>query len=130
MKAAQLEKAKALHSSSTVTFEVEVVHFQAYLQAELVPGRFLLAAERGRVEGRNVPDSLQNVTEVTLEQVGALHCPAAPVFFCFMHPCVSRMGTKLALQLCPPTARINETSLLNRVAPIHIGSTRHPQRSM
>lgn len=71
VKAAQLEKAKAVHSNSRVTFEVEVVHFQAYLQAEMVPGRFLLAAERGRVEGRNVSDSMQNVTEVTLEQVGA-----------------------------------------------------------
>lgn len=70
VQAAQAEKAKIEDSRSTLTFEVEVVHFQAYLQAEMVPGRFLLAAERGKVEGRHVAQLAQNVTTVDLQQVG------------------------------------------------------------
>lgn len=69
VQAAQAEKAKIEDSRSTLTFEVEVVHFQAYLQAEMVPGRFLLAAERGKVEGRHVVQLAQNVTTVDLQQV-------------------------------------------------------------
>lgn len=67
--AAQAQKAAAEDSQSKMTFEVQVVHFQAYLQAEMVPGRFLLAAERGRVEGRNALQLGQNVTMVDLNQV-------------------------------------------------------------
>lgn len=69
VQAAQAEKAKIEDSRSTLTIEVEVVHFQAYLQAEMVPGRFLLAAERGKVEGRHLVQLAQNVTTVDLQQV-------------------------------------------------------------
>ena len=72
VQAAQAEKAKLEDSRSTLAFEVEVVHFQAYLQAEMVPGRFLLAAERGKVEGRHVTQLAQNVTTVDLQQVRKL----------------------------------------------------------
>ena len=70
LQAAQAEKAQAEDSHSSLTFEVEVVHFQAYLQAEMVPGRFLLAAERGKVEGRSLAQLGQNVTMLDLDQVG------------------------------------------------------------
>ena len=52
-----------------MTFEVEVLHFQAYLQAEMAPGRFLLAAQKGRVEGRSMPHLFQNLITLTLDQV-------------------------------------------------------------
>lgn len=69
VQAAQEQKAAVETQSSRVTFEVEVLHFQAYLQAEMAQGRFLLAAEKGRVEGRSMPHLLQNLTTLTLDQV-------------------------------------------------------------
>lgn len=69
VQAAQQQKAAAEDHSSRVSFEVEVLHFQAYLQAELAPGRFLLAAQKGRVEGRTSPHLLHNITTLTLDQV-------------------------------------------------------------
>ena len=69
VQAEQERKTAVEAQSSRVTFEVEVLHFQAYLQAEMAPGRFLLAAEKGRVEGRSMPHLLQNLTTLTLDQV-------------------------------------------------------------
>ena len=69
MQSDQEKKAAVEDESSRVTFEVEVLHFQAYLQAELAPGRFLLAAQKGRVEGRSMSHLLHNITTVTLDQV-------------------------------------------------------------
>ena len=71
VQAAQNDKAAAEDSSSRVTFEVEVLHFQVYLQAEMAPGRFLLAAEKGRVEGRSMPHLFHNLISLTLDQVSA-----------------------------------------------------------
>ena len=71
VQAAQNEKAAVEDNHSRVTFEVEVLHFQAYLQAEMAPGRFLLAAERGRVEGRSLPHLFHNLISLTLDQVSA-----------------------------------------------------------
>ena len=67
--AEQNKKAAQVDTHSRVTFEVEVLHFQAYLQAEMAPGAFLLAAQKGRVEGRNLPHLLQNLITLTLDQV-------------------------------------------------------------
>lgn len=75
VQAAQEQKAAAEDQSSRVTFEVEVLHFQAYLQAELAPGRFLLAAQKGRVEGRSLVHLMQNLTTLALDQVGAASPP-------------------------------------------------------
>ena len=76
VQAAQEQKAAAEDQSSLVTFEVEVLHFQAYLQAELAPGRFLLAAQKGRVEGRSTSHLLHNLTTLTLDQVStSTECP-------------------------------------------------------
>ena len=72
MQAEQQQKSAAEEHNSRVTFEVEVLHFQAYLQAEMAPGRFLLAAEKGRVEGRSMPHLLQNLTTLTLDQVAVI----------------------------------------------------------
>ena len=69
MQAAQQEQAAVEDSNSRVTFEVEVVHFQAYLQAEMAPGRFLLAAEKGMVQGRSMPHLFQSLITLTLDQV-------------------------------------------------------------
>lgn len=69
VQASQEQKTAAEDQSSRVTFEVEVLHFQAYLQAELAPGRFLLAAQKGRVEGRSMAHLMQNLTTLTLDQV-------------------------------------------------------------
>jgi hypothetical protein len=71
VQAAQQEQAAVEDSNSRVTFEVEVVHFQAYLQAELAPGRFLLAAEKGRVQGRSMPHLFQSLITLTLDQVSS-----------------------------------------------------------
>lgn len=79
VQAAQEQKAAAEEQRSRVTFEVEVLHFQAYLQAELAPGRFLLAAQKGRVEGRSVAHLLHNLTTLTLDQVS---CAATPEDHC------------------------------------------------
>ena len=67
--AEQDKKAAQEDTQSRVTFEVEVLHFQAYLQAEMAPGAFLLAAQKGRVEGRSLPHLLQNLITLTLDQV-------------------------------------------------------------
>lgn len=82
VQAAQNDKAAAEDSHSRVTFEVEVLHFQVYLQAEMAPGRFLLAAEKGRVEGRSMPHLFHNLISLTLDQVSAAamqasHCTGA-----------------------------------------------------
>ena len=69
MQAEQQEKAATEDRTSRMTFEVEVLHFQAYLQPELAPGRFLLAAQKGRVEGRTLPQLFQNLITLTLDQV-------------------------------------------------------------
>lgn len=74
VQAGQEQKTAAEDQSSRVTFEVEVLHFQAYLQAELAPGRFLLAAQKGRVEGRSMAHLMQNLTTLTLDQVGTAYC--------------------------------------------------------
>ena len=66
--AEQDKKAAQEDHNSRVTFEVEVLHFQAYLQAEMAPGAFLLAAQKGRVEGRSLPHLLQNLITLTLDQ--------------------------------------------------------------
>jgi len=71
VQAAQQEQAAAEDSNSRVTFEVEVVHFQAYLQAEMAPGRFLLAAEKGMVQGRSMPHLFQSLITLTLDQVSS-----------------------------------------------------------
>ena len=71
MQAAQQEQAAVEDSNSRVTFEVEVVHFQAYLQAEMAPGRFLLAAEKGMVQGRSMPHLFQSLITLTLDQVSS-----------------------------------------------------------
>ncbi|KAL0027199.1 hypothetical protein WJX77_002651 [Trebouxia sp. C0004] len=71
VQAAQQEQTAVEDSNSRVTFEVEVVHFQAYLQAEMAPGRFLLAAEKGRVQGRSMPHLFQSLITLTLDQVQA-----------------------------------------------------------
>ncbi|KAL0030048.1 hypothetical protein WJX79_003167 [Trebouxia sp. C0005] len=71
VQASQQEQAAAEDSNSRVTFEVEVVHFQAYLQAEMAPGRFLLAAEKGMVQGRSMPHLFQSLITLTLDQVQA-----------------------------------------------------------
>ncbi|KAL0047867.1 hypothetical protein WJX82_001975 [Trebouxia sp. C0006] len=71
VQAAQQEQAAVEDSNSRVTFEVEVVHFQAYLQAEMAPGRFLLAAEKGMVQGRSMPHLFQSLITLTLDQVQA-----------------------------------------------------------
>lgn len=71
VQASQQEQAAAEDSNSRVTFEVEVVHFQAYLQAEMAPGRFLLAAEKGMVQGRSMPHLFQSLITLTLDQVSS-----------------------------------------------------------
>ena len=78
LQAAQEQKAAAEDQTSRVTFEVEVLHFQAYLQAEMAPGRFLLAAQKGRVEGRTVSHLLHNITTLTLDQVSTAIEPNNP----------------------------------------------------
>ncbi|KAK9806263.1 hypothetical protein WJX72_007766 [[Myrmecia] bisecta] len=57
--------------AAVVKFEVEVVHLQVNLQAEVSAGRFLLAAEKGQLVGRHLPDLMQNLTTLNLDQVQA-----------------------------------------------------------
>ena len=86
VQAGEERKAAAEDQSSRVTFEVEVLHFQAYLQAELAPGRFLLAAQKGRVEGRSMAHLMQNLITLTLDQVRtACFCACSFCSALFVH---------------------------------------------
>ena len=85
MQAAQQEQAAVEDSNSRVTFEVEVVHFQAYLQAEMAPGRFLLAAEKGMVQGRSMPHLFQSLITLTLDQVSTYLIMSWKAY-CHYHP--------------------------------------------